>query len=50
MSYEVGAKIYTYYLDKAGKTYKIADYSFNLGTKDQRATVEKSLKTFVLLQ
>lgn len=47
MSYEVGAKIYSYVIDY-GDRVVTAQYSFNPGSKDQRTTVEKSIKTIVL--
>lgn len=47
MSYEVGAKIYSYFIDY-GDRVVAAQYSFNPGDKDQRSTVEKSIKTIVL--
>lgn len=47
MSYEVGAKIYSYYIDYGDKVASFG-YSFNPGSKDQRTTVEKSIKTLVL--
>lgn len=47
MSYEVGAKIYSYSIDYGDKVVT-AQYSFNPGNKDQRATVEESIKTIVL--
>lgn len=47
MSYEVGAKIYSYSIDYGDRVIT-AQYSFNPGNKDQRATVEKSIETLVL--